>query len=267
MACVRQLGARFSCAALLCAPLAAAVLAWPPPAAAIDIPALQGPVNDYAGLLSGPERSALEGKLRAYKQKTSQEFTLLTVPTLDGQPIEDFGIKVSDAWKLGDKQRDDWLILIIVPKDRKVRIENGYGLEGDVPDAVAARVIREELAPAFRANQFAQGIDNAFNALMQAASGEAPPQAADQPPRRERRKQTAWSVLSPLIIPFVLFLIFSSFFGGGRRRRSMFGGPFIGGLGGGGWGGGGGGWGGGGGGGGWGGGGGSGGGGGASGSW
>jgi uncharacterized protein len=200
-------------------------------------------VNDQANLLTASERSALEGKLAAYEQKTGQQFALLTVSTLDGQPIEDFGIKVADKWKLGDKKRDDGLILIVVPQDRKMRIEVGYGLEGDVPDAIAARVIREVLTPAFRQGQFAAGIDNAFSVLMQAASGEAPPQAVEQQPQRRERRKGAWSVLSPLILPLVLFLIFSSFFGGGRRRRrTMFGGPFIGGgWGGGGWGGGGGG--------------------------
>jgi uncharacterized protein len=250
-------------------PLAAALLIGAPAVSALDLPSLTARVNDHANLLTPAEKGALEGKLAAYEQKTGQQFALLTVPTLDGQPLEEFGIKVAEAWKLGDKKRDDGLILIVVPKDRKMRIEVGYGLEGTIPDVIAARVIREVIAPAFRAGAYAQGIDGAFDTLMQAASGEAPPQAAEPPPTK-RRKSTGWALLSPLILPLILFFIFSSFFGGGRRgrRRGMFGAPFIGGgLGGGGWGGGGGGWGGGGGGG-WGGGGGGGfGGGGASGNW
>jgi uncharacterized protein len=265
-------GASFAQLALLFGlSLAAAGFGGSPLAAAIDIPPLQGRVNDHANMLSAAERSALENKLAAYEQKTGQQFTLLTVPTLDGQPLEEFGIKALDAWKVGDKKRDDGLILIIVPNDRKMRIELGYGLEGSIPDVIAARITRDILTPALRAGQIAQGINGAFDALMQAASGEAPPQAADAQPQRARGKKSAWGTLSPLILPIVLFIIFSSFFGGGggrRRRGGFYGGPFIGGgWGGGGWGGGGGGWGGGGGGGGFSGGGGGGGGGGASGSW
>lgn len=262
---------RLAGALRVCMPLVAALFVGLPAASALDLPSLTARVNDHANLLSPAEKSALEAKLAAYEQKTGQQFALLTVPTLDGQPLEDFGIKVAEAWKLGDKKRDDGLILIVVPNDRKMRIEVGYGLEGSIPDVVAARVIREVIAPAFRAGAYAQGIGGAFDTLMQTASGEAPPEAAAEPRPTKRRKSTGWALLSPLILPLVLFFIFSSFFGGGRRgrRRGMFGAPFIGGgLGGGGWGGGGGGWGGGGGGGGWGGGGGGGfGGGGASGDW
>jgi uncharacterized protein len=219
-------------------PLAAALLVGAPTAFALGVPSLQARVNDHANLLSPAEKSALEAKLAAYEQKTGQQFALLTVPTLDGQPLEEFGIKVAEAWKLGDKKRDDGLIMIVVPNDRKMRIEVGYGLEGSVPDAIAARVVREVLAPAFRAGAYAQGIEGAFDTLMQAASGEAPPQAAAPQPTK-RRKSPAWGLLSPLILPLILFFIFSSFFGGGRggRRRGMFGVPFIGGgMGGGGWG-------------------------------
>jgi uncharacterized protein len=232
---------------LCCLQLAAAGFGWASLAAAIDVPKLEPYVNDHAGMLTPEEQSALRGKLQAYEQKTNQQFALLTIPTLDGQPIEDFGIKVAEAWKLGDKKRDDGLILIVVPQDRKTRVEVGQGLEGDVPDAISARVLREVLAPGLRSGLTAQAFNDTFDVLMRAASGEAPPAAAEPQVRRERGKRSAWGVLSPLILPIVLFIIFSSFFGGGgggRRRRGMFmGGPFIGGggWGGGGWGGGGGG--------------------------
>src|SRR5262245_47509789 len=99
MAHARQLSAvaaRRWRSAVLCTQLMAAVLVWALPAAAIEVPALRGLVTDQAGLLTASERSALEGRLLAYQQKSGQQFALLTVPTLDGQPIEDFGIKVGD---------------------------------------------------------------------------------------------------------------------------------------------------------------------------
>jgi uncharacterized protein len=216
-------------------------------ARALDVPPLQGRVNDHAQLLTPEQRSALEAKLTAYETRTTQQFTLLTVPTLDGDPIENFGIAVAEKWKLGSEKEDNGLILIVAAKDRKTRIEIGHGLEGALPDVIEARVLREVVQPAFRANDYAGGINGAFDVLMKYASGEAqPPAAADEPPAREKRRGTVWGLLSPLLLPLILFFLFSGLGGGRRRRRGgFFIPPFIGGGGfgggGGGWGGGGGG--------------------------
>ena len=225
-----------------------ASLALAHPAGALDIPQLRGRVNDNAGMLTPQERSALEAKLQAYEEKTGQQFVLLTVPSLEGNVIEDFSIKVVEKWKLGDAKADDGLLMVISLNDRKMRIEVGYGLEGSVPDAIGARVIREVLAPAFRTGAYAQGIDQAFSYLMRAASGELPASELRERPQRERRPATLWGVLSPLILPLILFAFFAIMSGRGRRRRrgGIWAGPFIGGFGGGfggggGWGGGGGG--------------------------
>jgi uncharacterized protein len=97
---------------------------------------------------------------------------LLVVPTLEGDPIEDFSLRVVEAWKLGAADRDDGLLLLVVPEDRLMRIEVGYGLEGAIPDALAGRVIRHTLGPAFRDGRFAEGIAEAFDQLMAASEGE-----------------------------------------------------------------------------------------------
>jgi uncharacterized protein len=209
-------------------------------ARALDVPPLQGRVNDHAQILTAQQRSALEAKLQAYEARTSQQFTLLTVPTLDGDPIENFGIAVAEKWKLGSEKEDKGLILIVAPKDRKMRIEVGHGLEGELPDVIASRVIREVLQPAFRGNDYAGGINGAFDVLMKYASGEAEPPTEAAPPARARPRGTVWGLLSPLILPLILFFLFSGLGGGRRRRGGFFIPPFIGG--GGGWGGGGGGW-------------------------
>jgi uncharacterized protein len=243
------------------------------PVRALDVPEDRGYVNDYANLLSTEQQSAIASQLQAYEQASGHQFLLLIVPSLDGDAIEDFGIRVIHAWKLGKKKVDDGLVLIVVSNDRRTRIEVGRGLEGVIPDVVAARLLREVLEPAFRAGNFAGGISEVFQALMRDASGDAPLPAAT-PKRARKREGGLGALLSPVILPLLLFGGFSLLAGRGRRRRGYYGGgPFIGGGGfggGGGWGGGGGGgdWGGGGGGGGWGGGGGGdGGGGGASGGW
>jgi uncharacterized protein len=247
------------------------LLLWAPGTAfALDVPPLRAHVNDNADMLSPSAEAALEQKLVAYEQRSQQQFALLTIDTLDGDALEDFSIRVFDAWKLGQKGKDNGLVVLVVKNDHKLRIEVGYGLEGDVTDAFSTRVLRNVLTPALRAGKTEQGIDQAFDVLMKKASGEAVPEAAVAAPKRPQRQGPspfALIVLALFLLPFLLPLIFS----GGRGRRGGF---MVGGLGGfggygGGWGGGGGGggWGGGGGGGGWGGGGGGGGGGGSSGSW
>jgi uncharacterized protein len=209
------------------------------PARALDVPELRGYVNDYANLLSAAEQAALDSQLAAYEQSSGHQFALLTVPSLGGEDIAEFGIHVAEKWKLGKKKADDGLVLIIAVNDHKMRIEVGYGLEGVIPDVVAARLIREVVAPAFRAGAFASGIRDAFVALMRQANGEAPLPAAAPPPARRKRQDGFGALLSPVLLPLLLFGLFSLFARrGGRRGRYYGGGPYIGG---GGWGGGGGG--------------------------
>ena len=173
-------------------------------------------MNDLAGLLSAGERAALEAKLEAYERESGQQFVLLTVPSLEGDPLEDFSIRVAERWKVGRKGKDDGLILIVAAQDRKMRIEVGYGLEGDLPDAFAAQVIRNTLTPAFRAQAFAQGINAAFDQLIARASGKPPP----EPERREERRPVVRksSRFAPILFA-VLLLLFLGGGGGGRRRR------------------------------------------------
>jgi uncharacterized protein len=245
---------------------------WAPGVAfARDVPPLRAHVNDTAGMLSAEAAQRLEQKLSAYEQRSAQQFALLTIDSLDGDPLEDFSIRTAEAWKLGKKGKDDGLILLVVKNDRKLRLEVGYGLEGDLTDAFTSRVIRNVLTPALRAGKVEQGIDQAFNVLMQKASGQPVPDAAVAPPRQARDHSGGGSLFIFVLLALIVLPFLLSRGGGGRAGRAGFLiGGLGGGLGGGGWGGsrGGGGWGGGSGGGGWGGGGGGGfGGGGSSGSW
>jgi uncharacterized protein len=182
---------------------------------ALAVPPLQGRVNDTAGLLSAAERSALEQRLEAFEQKTRHQFALLTIPTLDGDPIEDFSIRVAEAWKLGDAKQDDGLILLVAVNDRKVRVEVGYGLEGDIPDALAGRVIREVIAPRFRQGQHAEGIAEAFSVLTKAAGGEG-----TVLPERKARQEKGPSLPGILAGLVVLGLLF---FGRGRGGGLLLG--------------------------------------------
>lgn len=139
---------------------------------ALDPPSLTGRVNDLARLLPEADARALEQKLADYEQKTGHQFALLTLPSLQGDPIEDFSIRVAERWKLGDAKRSDGLIMVIAKNERKIRIEVGYGLEGAIPDALAGRIIQEHMRPYFQEGDFAKGIQSAFDTLMKAAQGE-----------------------------------------------------------------------------------------------
>ena len=224
------------------------VLGLVPRVLAFEVPQLAGRVNDRASLLSSGDARQLEARLEAFEAKTGHQYALLTVPTLDGAPIEEYALKVAEAWRLGDKKRDDGLLLIIAQNDRKMRIEVGYGLEGEIPDVVASRVIREVLRPAFQRGQFSYGIQAAFDVLIQAAGGDG--QASPEPPRRVQREKKSGGLPVGLFVVVLVFLALSMFGGGGRggRRRGGFfmlpmGGGGFGGFGsggGGGWGGGGG---------------------------
>jgi uncharacterized protein len=175
-------------------------------ALATDVPPLRAHVNDYAQLLSADRAAALEARLADYEQRTKHQFALLSVASLSGDTLEGFSMRVAERWKLGHKGKDDGLILLVVPSEHKMRIEVGYGLEGVIPDAIAARVIREVLAPAFRRGDFAGGVDAAFGALMHAAGGEGPgagPSAAAP----KQQPETLWGLLAPLLFPLLFFIL------------------------------------------------------------
>ena len=171
-------------------------------ALALEPPELKARVNDHAQLLSGKQRNDLEIRLYKYEQRTGHQFVLLTVPSLEGDPIEDFGIRVVERWKLGDKRHQDGLLLLVAKKERRVRIEVGYGLEGAVPDIQANRVIQNYIKPAFKKNQYYNGIVTGFSRLMALAENEAVHEA-----RRPSRSSNPYRWLTK-IAPLFIFLVF-----------------------------------------------------------
>ncbi|MDB4989509.1 MAG: hypothetical protein JWN04_4687, partial [Myxococcaceae bacterium] len=152
-------------------------------ARAFDLPVYQGPVNDYAAMFSPAARDQLELELRGYQAATGHQFAVLTVPTLDGLTIEDYSHRAAVGFRLGSEKEDDGLLLVVAKRERKVRIEVGYGLEGSIPDAVAARVIRQTLRPALARGDFEAGAMVAFRSLMRAAgNGDSGSAATVSPP-------------------------------------------------------------------------------------
>jgi len=145
------------------------------------IPPLTARVTDRTGTLSEAERAALEGKLADYETKTGTQLVVLIVPSTKPEPIEAYSIRVAEAWKIGRKGQDNGAVFLVAKDDRKMRIEVGYGLEGVLTDAMSRRIIAEDVAPRFRDNQFAAGINAGVDriiATLNAPPGAAPPASA-----------------------------------------------------------------------------------------
>lgn len=129
-------------------------------------------VNDLANVMSAAEVDQLERKLVAYDDSTSNQVVVLTVRTLNDQPIEEYALKVFRDWGIGNKTTNNGILIIAAIDDRQIRIETGYGLEGAIPDITANQIIRNDIQPAFRAENYYQGFDNATESVIKAAAGE-----------------------------------------------------------------------------------------------
>lgn len=186
------------------APLLTADLVYP------DRPAAR--VNDYAGLLTPAQRAELERTLADFERRTTNQLLVATFESTEGGVPEDVSIRLAEKWKVGSRNNDNGLILVVFVKERKVRFEVGYGLEGALPDALAIRIINNEVTPRFRQGDFPGGIAAGMSAAMRAIEGEysAPAGGTSQ---SQRVKKGIGGLIIPLI--FVLIFIF-----GGRRGRS-----------------------------------------------
>jgi uncharacterized protein len=215
---------------------------------ALDVPPLKGRVNDYAGLLPSARAQALEQRLAQFENETGHQIAVLTIPSLQAEDIEGFSIRVAENWKIGKKGFDNGAILVIAQKDKQLRIEVGYGLEGVLPDAVASRIINEVIVPRFRNGDFPGGIEAGVESVMKVTRGEPLPEAQRRKPAPSSRRFPAALVLPLLLLGFWLVSALTPqrhrSAWSGRRGRGYFdsgGGFFPGGFGGGGFGGGGGG--------------------------
>ncbi len=137
----------------------------------MDVPYLTGRVVDNAEILSPSARDRICGAAKAHEDKTSDQIAVLTLPTLDGESVEGYATRVFESWKLGQKGKDNGVLVVVVPKDRKMRIEVGYGLEGTLPDVAAARIIRNVMTPAFKASDYDKGVGDGVAAIVAQLEG------------------------------------------------------------------------------------------------
>lgn len=206
---------------LLCSLLL--LFALPAVCGPIAVPALSGRVNDYASMISPQARATINGKLKVLEESESTQIVILTVPSLEGEPIENFSIRVAEAWKIGQKGKDNGILMIVSKSDRKIRIEVGYGLEGRLTDLQSGRIIDEVIKPAFKSGDIDSGFIAGVDALIASVKGEY------QAPKVKKGDKNSPSLPLVFIIFVVVFIIsrIFRFFGGGR---SGFGGPGSGGF-------------------------------------
>jgi uncharacterized protein len=131
-------------------------------------------VNDYAGALTPEGRARLERVLADGERATGAQVVVAVFPSLEGESLEDFSIRLAEKWRVGRKALDDGAIIVVFVADRKVRIEVGYGLEGAVPDIEAGRIIRESIAPRFREGRYDAGLEAAARAIYAQVETKAP---------------------------------------------------------------------------------------------
>lgn len=154
------------------APLALLFLLLAVPARTAEVPFLSARVNDLAGLLSTQTTAELEALLKAHEDSTSNQLAILIIPGLEGEVLEEYSLRVAESWKLGKKGNDNGVLLLIAHAERKVRIEVGSGLEGALPDIVCGQIIRNEIVPRFRRDDYDGGVREGVEAILRAIRGE-----------------------------------------------------------------------------------------------
>jgi uncharacterized protein len=148
------------------------LLSLPAHLLALEVPPLSGRVQDQAHLLTPETVQKLEQKLAAFERETSNQVVVLTVPSLQGDDIDQFSIRVADVWKIGQKGKDNGVLLVIAQAERKVRIEVGMGLQGALPDITAGRISREVMRPYLKLGDYNQGVTVGVDSIIAATKGE-----------------------------------------------------------------------------------------------
>lgn len=173
-------------------------------------------VNDFTNTLTAAQVQALENKLVAFDDSTSNQVAVVIIPTTEDYAIEDVALEILRGWGVGNKETNNGVVLLVAKNDRKVRIETGYGLEGAIPDATAKSIISNDIVPNFKTNNYYRGIDEAVESIIRAAAGEY-----KAPKGYGSRKKDGMSPLTIAIIVVVLLLIFGFGAAGGAAGGTI----------------------------------------------
>ncbi|MBU3957373.1 YgcG family protein [Patescibacteria group bacterium] len=191
------------------------------PAWAQDFPKPAGHVNDFAEILSSSYRQSLEQELNDFENETTAEIAVVTINSLEGNSIEDYAVRLFEDWKIGKKEKDNGLLVLIAKEDREIRIEVGYGLEPVITDGRAGRVIREQMRPAFREENYDQGVELAVKQIEEYIHSGEPPAGA------EAAQEKAALALPLIIFSGIILIYISSFL---ARSKRFWPGGVIGGV-------------------------------------
>lgn len=191
------------------------LLLFPAQLPALEAPPLAGRVNDLARMLPPESLQRLEQRLAAFERETSNQVVVLTVPTLQGDDIDRFSIRVAEAWKIGQKGRDNGVLLVIAKEERKVRIEVGMGLQGVLPDITAGRIIRDVMRPYLKSGNYDQGIAAGVDGIIAATKGEF--KGGGQAARQHSAGKSFppfFTMLVGVVVAAALLGLFSRYLGG-----------------------------------------------------
>jgi uncharacterized protein len=164
--------------------------------------------NDYAGLVGAADAQRLDAKLKAFDEQTSNQVVVAIFPELPSPSLEDFTIRTAQSWRAGREKLDNGVVLFVFVKDRKSRIEVGYGLEGALPDVTARQILDDVLAPRFRAGDFAGGLEAAIDAIVSATRGEY--KAAPRAARPSSPDINPLVIITIIVIVSIIFRIYAS---------------------------------------------------------
>ena len=183
---------------------------------ALEVPPLRGRINDYASMIEPDKARELESRLSDFERDTGHQVAVITIPSLKGDALEDFSIRVAENWKIGQKGFDNGAILLVAQKEHKLRIEVGYGLEGVLPDAIANRIINEIIVPRFRENDYSGGIEAGIESIFKITRGEALPNSSQDKTRIKGNRPAAGLFIFAALIALIV----------GISRRTPLGGAF-----------------------------------------
>ena len=187
--------------------------------AAPDFPPLTGRVVDEANLMSRKQAHQLTQQLAAFEQRSGIQLVVVSIDSLDGETIEEYGYQLGRHWGIGQKGKDNGVLLLIAQDERKVRIEVGYGLEGALPDAIAANIIQTRILPAFKRGDMVAGILAGSQGIMQALAGEYQP--VDNTSKADKQGGP-WLFILVVIAMIVLHNLRGGGGGPGGRRRAAY---------------------------------------------
>jgi len=173
------------------------------PLYALEVPALTGRVNDYASMISQSAEREIDDRLARLEEIESTQIVVLTIDSLEGEPLEEYSIRVAEAWGIGQKSIDNGALLLVAKKERKARIEVGYGLEGSLTDLVAGRIVDNDIVPLFQQNRFDEGFVRGVDLMIAAVQGEY---VAEEKAAGEESEGS----LLPVIIILILIIYFYS---------------------------------------------------------